>query len=64
MFESMLVIAIYLAAMFIPVLIPASVHAVHLFRDLRPAHPAPRAVSAIRLPRLAVSRRVPAPAMG
>jgi hypothetical protein len=64
MFESMLAIAIYLTAICIPVLIPAAVHAVHLFRDLRPAHPALRAVSAIRLPRPVVSRRVPVPAMG
>ncbi|ORW90264.1 MULTISPECIES: hypothetical protein [unclassified Mycobacterium] len=64
MFESMLVIASYVTAVFAPVLIPVTVHAVHFFRDLRPTYRPIRAVSAVRLPRLAVPRRVAAPAMG
>lgn len=64
MFESMLVIGSYLAGVLVPVLIPATVHAVHFFRDLRPTYRPIRAVSAVRLPRLAVPRRVAAPAMG
>jgi hypothetical protein len=64
MFESILAIASYVTAVFVPVLIPATVHAVHFFRDLRPTHRPLRAVGAVRLPRQAVSRRVAAPAMG
>ncbi|ORV91789.1 hypothetical protein AWC11_10120 [Mycobacterium interjectum] len=63
MFESMLVIAVYLMAIFVPVLIPGSVHAVHFFRDWRPAPQPVRPVLPARLPRRVPFRRV-APAMG
>ncbi|OBH01113.1 MULTISPECIES: hypothetical protein [unclassified Mycobacterium] len=63
MFESMLVIMIYVMGVFTPVLIPATIHAVHFLRDWRSARPL-RAVSRVRLPRLLVSRRVAIPAAG
>lgn len=67
MFESMLAMTVYFVAIFIPVLIPATVHAVHFARavprsylPLRPL----RALGRVRLPRLVLPRRVPAPAIG
>ncbi|OBI56565.1 hypothetical protein [Mycobacterium sp. E796] len=64
MFESMLVIASYLTGVLVPVLIPVAVHAVHFCRDLRPTYRPFPAVSTVGLPRLAVTRRAAAPAMG
>ncbi|HTX93470.1 MAG TPA: hypothetical protein VME67_00750 [Mycobacterium sp.] len=48
MFESLLVITLYLMAVFTPVLIPATVHAVHAVRTERPTF---RLRLAGRLPR-------------
>ncbi len=64
MFESMLVITIYLLAIFTPVLVPATVHAVHFFSERRLTGRPAWAVLRVRLPRPALSRRVPVPAAG
>jgi len=66
MFESMLVIMIYIMAIFTPVLVPATVHAVHFVRELRQGYRPLRlrAVVRVRLPRSVVSRRVAVPAHG
>ena len=59
MFESLLVIAIYLTGVFTPVLIPASIHAVHVVRDGQLTFPSRLKV---RLPRPTRSHRVAVPA--
>jgi len=64
MFESMLVITIYLFAVFTPVLIPATVHAVHLFYDWRQTYRPVLRVRPVRVQRPVVSRRLAVPAMG
>lgn len=60
----MLVIALYVTGMFIPLLIPAAVHAIHTVRDFRPSYRPVRAVASVRLPRPVASRRVAVPALG
>ena len=60
MFGSLFVITIYLLTVLTPVLIPATIHAVHAVRDWRPTFQ-PRL--AARTPRLAVSPRRAVPAM-
>jgi len=64
MFESMLVIMIYVMGIFTPVLVPATVHAVHFAREWRPTYRPVRAVLRVRLPRPVVSRRLAIPAIG
>ncbi|HUH71766.1 MAG TPA: hypothetical protein VLZ05_24530 [Mycobacterium sp.] len=65
MFESILVIMIYLTAVFTPVLIPATIHAVHAVRDWRQTYRPRRTARLPRpFPRPSVARRVAAPAMG
>ncbi len=63
MFESLLTIAIYLTAIFTPLLIPATVHAVHVVRDGRLTF-RPRLAARLprQFPRPVVGRRVAAPA--
>ncbi len=66
MFGSLLAIAIYLTVVFIPVLIPATVHAVHAVHDGRVTF-LPRLAALPRrfprpFPRGTVARRVAAPA--
>lgn len=63
MFESVLVMAIYLTGVLIPVLIPTTVHAVHFFRDWRTYRPV-RRLPTVRVPRPVVSRRVAVRAKG
>lgn len=59
MFESMFVITIYVAGIFSPVLVPATVHAVHAARGSRVAF-RPRLTA--RFPRPVVARRLAVPA--
>ena len=63
MFESILVITLNVAGIFVPLLIPAAVHAIHLFRDFRAAYRPVRWVLSVRPPRPVASRRA-APAVG
>ncbi|OBH01569.1 hypothetical protein A9X04_02585 [Mycobacterium sp. E3247] len=55
MFESVLVITLFVMAVLAPVLIPASIHAAHFISRWRPRH---QPGTAPRVPRLAVSRRL------
>ncbi len=64
MFESILVITIYLFAVFTPVLIPATAHAVHLFSEWRRTYRPVLRFRPVRVPRPVVSRRLAVPAMG
>ncbi|SPM28491.1 hypothetical protein [Mycobacterium terramassiliense] len=61
MFDSLVVIMTYVTAVFMPVLIPATVHAAHFVRERHPAHRPLRAAVRVSPPRAVASRRaVPA----
>jgi hypothetical protein len=64
MLGSILAITFFVAGIFIPVLLPATVHAVHFAREWRPTYGPVRSVARVPLPRPVPFRRVAVPAVG
>lgn len=62
MSDSILVLTIYFLAVLAPVLIPATVHAVHFIRDSRHSYRGVRTAGRLRVLRPVVSRRIAVPA--